>query len=380
MSMIYIADILLFCFSGYFINILPISPVYISYVLSVFILIEYCLTKRKIHINLITAIAIVLMIYIGVTQLVIMTNTNHSVINVLFSLSFIVFGMIGLETIEREKVINLAIKFINLSIPLLVFEAAYRWMNPIVEENNILTGRTYYQYKYNSIMFDDSNYVSIFLLSMFFLSTYLSKYCNASLKKQKLILFVLTLATLSKAAAASLLIFFVLFDLNISRMKKILIIILAAIYGLSEYINLILWDGSLMGKLNIFISMIEYLKRASIVRILFGVGFGQTSKVIYLGGHNLFVTYIVESGVVGTILLVVLWIEFLRFTKYKVGIVMAPIFLAAMSLIGHAIPFVYCTFVIIYMLEHKKPEMFNQIDGNTQSRVMARRKKVKWKR
>lgn len=351
-SINYIATFLLVVFSGYFINTVSVSPIYIFFILGVFGITIYCIKKRRIPYTDVQVFALIFVMYIFVSQTLFMQNKNHAKINVLFSLIYLIITILGLSSLNRDDVIEIGKYFIWISIPLLVIEAVYRISHPIVYNNNeIEAGRAYYKYKYNSIMFEDSNYVGVFIICLFFLCVYLEHNYNQRLKIPKYILLLLAIATFSKAAIATMIIFFVVFDLEISRLLKGVIIITAAAFGLSDFISQILKDGSLYGKLNIIYSTTKYLSTAPIYRVLFGVGFGNTKNVITLGAHNMIATYVVESGVIGLLMLLILWGMLLRGSHGKMIIVMAPIFMDAMSLIGHAIPFVYCAFAIIYVLE-----------------------------
>lgn len=355
-SLLYISIYIAIVFSGYFVNVLPLQPVYIPFVLGTVGAMVAFWKQRIVVVDKATACSIFFIIYIVISQILLMANLEHALFNVLTSLVYYCLALIGLRYLSYDNVLSISISFINVSLILLIIEGVYRITHPILTEADRLSGvHGYYQYKYNSIMFTDSNFVGIFLLSLFFLCSYLTKYHNCKLKIQKVILAILVLGTVSKAAIASFLLFFIIFELNLKVWKKIVFLGVSAAVFLPAYLIQIVTDGSLGGKFAIFTNTLEYLKNVSVWRLLFGVGFGKTREVFTgtLAGHNLLITYIVEAGVIGVLLLLILWWITLKESKWKAAIVMAPVFLDGMSLIGHAIPFVYCAYAIIIVLNRK---------------------------
>ena len=351
-SINYIATFLLVVFSGYFLDVISLSPIYLSFVVGIYGIILYCIWRKKFLFNYVQYFAFIFIVYIFISQILFMQNKDHATINVMFSLIYLIVSFIGLSSLTREKILKIAKYFIYVSLPILIFEAVYRILNPIIYIGNETTpGLSYYKYKYNSVMFEDSNYVGVFIMCLFFLCVYLEHNDKIKLKIPKIILAILTVATFSKAAIATLLIFFILFDLRLSKFMKIIIIALGALGGLSIFIKQVLLDGSLAGKIGIVSSAIQYLKGAPPYRVLFGVGFGNSKTVLSIGAHNMIVAYIIESGVVGLCMLLILWILILKYSKGKVAVLMFPLFMVAMSLIGHAIPFVYCSYAIVCVLE-----------------------------
>ena len=238
-----------------------------------------------------------------------------------------------------------------------MIECVYRVTHPIIMgPGNLQAGLGYYKYKYNSIMFTDSNFVGIFLLALYFLCVYLSSHHSCKFTVQKILLAIMIVGTFSKAAIASLFLFAIIFQIKIKRKYKFAALIAAIGIVGPVYLAQVLRDGSLVGKLTIFTNTFNYLRETSIDRLLFGVGFGNPAKFFNgtFAGHNLLVTYLVEAGIVGTGLLLLLWIIILKESDFKAAVVMGPVFLDAMSLIGHAIPFVYCAFAIIIALQRKE--------------------------
>jgi hypothetical protein len=244
---------------------------------------------------------------------------------------------------------------------LLIYEAYYRISNPVFFVDFAEKGReelAFYYFKINSIMYQDSNFVAIFILSLFFFLLYVKQYTNKKYYKSFFIMFLLIFATLSRASILSLLIFLILYQFRafFYRYKKLVFIISVSL--IAFLIPILLEnrriDDSFSTKFGIFERTFEYFGNATFFKQFFGVGFGNAYEVLEIGAHNFFVTYLVESGLIGLLFILLIWTYFLIKTKYKIGIVMFPFLLNGMSMASGAIPYLYVIFAVILVLESRR--------------------------
>lgn len=344
------AAFLLIVFSGFFLNVTPTSPIYVTFIVAALI-IGYIIGKRKhIKVNKYSKILTVFFAYIIVVYFVFMQKVTNTTFNVIFSLVYGIFTTLAIQEIKSSDIVEYCIYSFRFAVVLLYAEAIWRWTHPVWEkvlaENDIL----YYQYKRSSIMYADSNFVGVYALILYFFVLYIEQIADIDLKKYKILFTIATLLTLSKAAC--LILFFSYFY----SLKKISIgtkiVVSVAVLGLaiSPIMQQLLKDGSLLGKLTIVTNAVEYMKGVSRLEYLFGIGFGYLADLKFTSGHNLIVTFVIESGVIGLMMLFCTWFAILKVTRYRGGIVLIPFFLVAMSLAPHAIPYVYAMLAVIYIL------------------------------
>lgn len=346
---------LLIVFSGFFINFLPISPIYLFFTLSFVGLFLQTLKIKKLVFNSLIGITMVLLCYLLVTQLMIIPEKTNALYNVILSLIYFVFSFQVLYSLSSDKILNISVKFINISILLVIIETIWRLTHPWQPQTTwqfMQVDSSFYKYKMNSIMYQDSNFVGIFIVALFFFCIYLRRYQAILLKWQMFMLTILCVLTFSRAAIFTLIAFYILIGFK-TKIMKILLSITAIITGATFIFGYMNSDISFLSKIEIVDRAFEFLSDTTMSNVLLGIGFGNSFEYLRIGAHNFMITYLLESGLIGFILLFVLWWRILKKTKFKAGIVMLPFLLAGMSLAGHAITYLYCIFAIIYILEKK---------------------------
>lgn len=362
-SLNYLILYFLIPFSGFYITKLPLSPIYLFSMIGVYLSTILIFISSKIKLSKEVSLAITLLFYFLIFQQLLFIPNISAYVNFNFSILIFICSYIILNKTNSNTAISISEKMIYFSLPLLIIESIYRIINPPVEKIELLenAGREdimFYIYKFNSIMYQDSNFVGLFILSLFFFLLYLKQYTYKKYYLSFFILIILLFATISRASIFSLVVFSLLyiFRQKIYKYRKLfftvsilLIVVLFPI--LLEYKNI---DDSFSTKFGIFDKTIEYVSNANFINLLFGVGFGNAVAVLDIGAHNFFVTYLVESGFIGLILVVILWIYILVKTKFKAGIVMFPFLLNGMSVASGAIPYLYTMFAIILILESRR--------------------------
>lgn len=213
-----------------------------------------------------------------------------------------------------------------------------------------ITGN-YYDYKLNSIMYTDSNYVGFFILTLITFYDYLIQ--ENILKKVRrrniIILQFLNLLTFSKSTIIVMLIRKKIFIKNIFFKILLLIIFL----GILMYY----FDNSwtLESKFFILKAIITYYKETINIReILFGVGLGNTSNLIGIGPHIILIAAFFETGIIGGVLTLILLRSFYIETQKKAKYIIFPLMISGLTLFPGQIPYFYVILSLISRLEKIK--------------------------
>jgi hypothetical protein len=358
-SLRYLISLIFVVTSGYYITKLPLSPIYFFAIISFYLYGIFLFMNRKIVLKPILIIPFIYIIYLSLTQYMVNASLSTS-INVVMSLSYFIISYMLLYSLSSQKLENISVLFIRFSLPLVVFEAYYRLSNPkfILESGFDYRDKEdilFYAYKLNSIMYQDSNFVGIFLVALFFFAFYLWKEHLIKLKIEMILLFFLIILTISRAAIVSTIFFLLFFYLwyKSSKFTKLMVFIISIILLVIAFI-LLGSDSSFQSKFHILNLFLDFIKTSNIIDFLFGIGFGNTVSYLGIGAHNFIVAHFVESGLIGFLLLVTFYTSIIFISKNKILIVLLPFLLTGMSLAGHAIPYLYTIFVLIILLEKHK--------------------------
>lgn len=350
-------------FSGFYITKLPLSPIYFFIMFGLYLYAIFILISSKIRVDNIILLAFTSLCYFLFSQLIFGEPIINTFLNVIFSILVFIVVYTLLPTISSKNIIRLSKYLIYFSLPLLIIEAIYRIKYPSLEKIQLLqdAGREdimFYIYKFNSIMYQDSNFVAMFILSLFFFWIYLNNYLN---KKEYLISFLLMIllfATISRAAIISMFLFliFYYYKEKIYRYRRIIFIFMIFMIPMFYILllNISKIDDSFASKFGIINKTFEYFFNTNLIDQFFGVGFGNA---IDMGSHNFLITNLIEGGIIGLILMTVFWGYLVLKTKYKIGIVMFPFLIAGLSFASLAIPYLYVIFAIILVLESRKNQI-----------------------
>lgn len=358
-NLYYVTSFLLIVFSGFYLTrLIPVSPVYLCFILGIICVFAAIFFKRRVKYIGIIVTPYYFILYLCLTQ-VFLGPMIGTFINVFFSLLYLVFMPIVLPGLTRSQVIRIAVYFIRFSVILLGIEGIYRLTHPIfqVEGSTVDYSNSedlvFYAYKMNSIMFQDSNFVGLYGLAIFFLAHYINRFHTKINKLWMVILAGLIAGTLSRAAIISMALTLILvwilgYKLQVKRILILLILgLLFTGFAVSQFIN----DPSLQSKFHIIELTQQYLEKASLFNLLFGVGLGNTKQYLNIGAHNFFVAYLIESGIFGLILQVSIIIELFLKSKTKAWPVILSFLIAGLSLAGHAVSFLYAAIFLIICLE-----------------------------
>lgn len=291
-------------------------------------------------------------------------ENQFSIFSILIPILFYIL-IISLAKKLSEKEIIYILKFIIIfSIPILLLEATYRISNPIyiIDGVDIRTLSSYfhfYSYKFNSILFEDSNFVGVMIVVLFSVVLYLEDLLKKKLLVLKLLLFIFVILTLSRASILVFIFMYILFytkNLNY-RPIKLLIIITGIMLGTIIF-ALSLKDDSFNTKLLMFNLFADYIHYTSPFNLLFGIGIGEhTSNEYSLMYHNVIFQHIMDEGILGFTLLFIFWLQTIRKSNYKNLFIFIPFIMLGMSVVGHTIAYFYVVISLIQTLESRKNQI-----------------------
>lgn len=366
-----ITSFLLIIFSGFYLTrILPFSPIYLSFTIALLIFILGQIHNFNKIIHRLSILPSIYILYLVVTQPI--NNPNlSSLINVLFSFVYLIFILNSIKDMTKEEIVKYSKYFILFSILILSIEAFWRLTHPVFliegtdKDYRQLDGLLFYAYKYSSIMFLDSNFVGTYCVVSYFYYLYLLHEKLVHSKIPILLLGVLIVFTLSRSAILTLPITHLILYITQNKGFRIVrfVFIICIFIGTLLLFSKLQTDLSFQSKFELVELAITYFKHASFFNLFFGIGFGNTVEYLGIGSHNLFLTYIIESGFFGFLFFIVINMSFIKGSNMKSLYITIPLFISGMSLSGHAISYYYSCLAIIYIL-NKKNGINLSIDTN----------------
>ena len=379
---------LLVVFSGFYLTrLVPISPIYFTFVLSFLIFLSghlYC-GKRQFH--LLSIPILINFIYLIVTQ-----PFNHpeilTLLNVLFSLAYLIAILNTAPYIPKADLIRYSKIFIVFTILLLTIEATWRLSHPvdlaqmvhntgsikdseqlflpsdndsnglILKGNNETEKNLFYTFKISSIMFQDSNFVGTYGLTTFFFYLFLLRERFVKSPIPLYILGFLILLTLSRSAIITIPLTYLLIAITKKNSSIIYMVLFSILllFGTVFIYQGVVNDESFLSKIRILMLSSNHLNHLSFIDLMNGVGFGNTVHYLGIAAHNIFLTYLIESGIVGLVLFLFINLMFIKGTNRKSLYLTIPLFVSGMSLSGHVLTFYYTCLAILYLLSRDTPD------------------------
>lgn len=347
--------ILLFGSAFYLSGITQFSPVYFSLIYGFIAL----MSLGKICLNAPSLFLVIISIYVVVVQAILFSTGFRAFIYFsghlfLFAVSSFIFKE------SKDYIINGVKKSLFLLILLLFVEFIYRvGFNQIINSLNVFfdfNQRYFDPFKVGSFMFMDSNHVAMVILPFFFLTIYLRKFHNQKNTFLLLVLlFVLTLFTFSRSVILVQLIFGLLFlQFRIERYFKLfgLLFTLTLVLFGPYFYEILSSDASFLSKVDLLVLISRFFEISDLKTIFFGVGYGKSSEILGLGTHTLFLTYLVEGGVILLILILISYYLIYLHEK-KTIYILIPWVIAGFSFAPQSQSFLYSSLGIIFLLERK---------------------------
>ena len=369
-SIDYFISFLMLVASGLYLSgITPLSPIYFIFGIAI---IFYCfklLLHFEIHLSGLAFFNLFICVFSIFIQLIVIPNTRvPNTIGLALPYLFYFICFQSLIKLTKKEIMNLCAYMILVHVILISFDAIIRLANPNVYATNIYSGHTResglaYMFKYNSIMYPDSNFVGVQVCLTYFFTVYLIKenLLVSWAKNLKHVLFVLVILSTSRSAIITMFLYTLIFNkisfpFQLTR-KQILWLIGIVVFLIivSVFIlSLIKNDESFNSKFMILYLANDFLKSIPISSIFFGIGMGNTFSFIGIGAHNLLVTLTLETGLIGLILFMSSMYYSIKKTSGKALYILFPLFTMGFSFVSLALPFLFTFLAIIYVVENNK--------------------------
>lgn len=345
-------------FSGlYLTKLMPVSPVQLIY--SIVLLVTFLLLLRK---DKFLTGYIVLFPLVGCVYFLTLfvSSPPAAVLNILitFSAPLLVYCYF------RNKVMSIKILnryFLFYSI-IFIFDGVWRFLHPAEMDLERLAelGVTFQIYKFNTFMYMDSNFVGLQAVCTF---SFMCWFIFNGIQFNKIIptlLFVAVLFSLSRAAILAM--FIAIFLTFILKRKVPIVFINLVLLIITICVGFAVFyffssDVSFLSKFHIIEVTGKYLSESDLISLMFGVGLGNSEEVLGMGAHNLFVAFIVETGMVGFGLFFTLLVYWFCILKRGWFILVFPTVLAGMSLGTSALPYLFTMVTIAILIKRKRLQL-----------------------
>lgn len=347
----------------YLTTITSYSPAYVGIFLALISFIFFIDKNEKIKSSTRTNELVLFIFFLLIFLLFdcLVTNNNKQVsyyINYWFFNQFLfVLGVYYFQRCNLKQIIRIVIGLFVISALIFLVDFAYRMSNSINQYSGLLA---FYNFKFNDLMFLDSNWPGFMAMLLF---SFLVYFKDNKFIKSKFILiisFLLVAQTLSRAAMACCII--VLIFSKFLKFKKstryyIITLGLPLILGSIIFILTNLKDGSYLSKLTLLQGMLYYITHFDLNTLLWGnypdaCHDNLIFMHVWLGGH-LYMTRYIDFGFLTGLFEFILFFVICKYTHYKALYILLPFFMAGMSFAPWNLPYMYILLSLIYVLENK---------------------------
>jgi hypothetical protein len=245
---------------------------------------------------------------------------------------------------------------VRFTIALGAIEAAVRWLFPFQElpadklQHMEVSGALFYQYKFNSLMYMDSNFVGMWLLVvvLFQLHATPADHRSRGWRVEALCLLALLALSICRAAILAVAAYFALRLALQGRRRRIrawhiALASLTVAAAVGWFFSEMAQDESFQSKLVIFDLIVNgYLSSARLEALLLGTGVASSADV--LGGiaaHNYFAMLFIECGVVGLVFTLSVHFFFVRRCRSAAGPLLGCFYFAGLSMAPMTAPYLY---------------------------------------
>lgn len=351
--------------AAYVTELTMMSPYYFGLIFCLTSICLYIILKSKIILDIKTCFLIVILNGIIVQLLICGQCNNYDVDAYVKNIILLIVNQLTAVIcllmcinyhIIKDDILRGSIWFYRTVLIIGIADFIYRVLNSTWGYSGYLF---FQNFKSNSLMFGDSNYIGFMFMISFVFFLYLKRRLNMAKNSQLVVLFIMTFLSMSRAALGGLLITFFIdrFIKNSHhlRLKACLIIIMLILVG--SYIWTILEeiDDSLLTKTWVLDGILAYLHNASWSDLLIGQG----SEVLsgepkywdaFQSGHLYLFIKIIGSGFIGLILDLLFFSQIMYISKGKTWYVLLPFFLAGLSFCPTNLSYMYFFIgVIMYM-------------------------------
>ncbi|MDW2402515.1 hypothetical protein R7042_09915 [Vibrio sp. 1262-1] len=350
----FVSSIWFLCCGLYLTKVLPVSPVHIAFCFVIIFLFFKYYIQSEFWVGKSALLYSALGIYFST---LLISTPPPAILNLIITFT----SPLLVYVLFREKKISLTLinAFLMFYALLFLVDGIWRLLHPADMDIERLAelGIGFQIYKLNTFMYMDSNFVGLQAIAV------LSFYCwlsYASVKMSRILLALLLIATFltfSRAAILSSIVVLAITYLYKRNLSNITINIVMILFG-GVFGTIVLYkfatDVSFISKFHIVQVTAEYLNEYDLTTLTFGVGIGNAKEYLGIGAHNLFVTFLVETGILG--LLIFLSLLFYWFAVLKRGwlILVFPFLLTSMSLGTTAIPYLFTIVTIAILIKRNR--------------------------
>jgi len=360
---------LLFVFSGaYLANITIFSPVYFSFILSFPLFIVYLLLygnfKNNSQIILLYIFMLILFLYIFLQMLITSSSKKIDSYILYHALSFVYLPIVIIfyQQLNVNLIKFIIKKYLFISTLFLIIDALRRFM--LVGDDYF---SSFYNFKFNGIMFMDSNFSAFYAMTNFAFMYYLKENKFMIISKYYLFLqFFIILLNFSRAAIIAILIFIFLCWLRKQNnaFKFISIFLLPVlIFMIYNYASN---DSSGHMKFKIITGTIKYIKGASVNQLCFGNGIFSSKDILGMEAHNFISNDIIEFGFIFLFFRIILFMLLFIITNKYFAYILIPYLIAGLSMTPGSIPYFYAIAGMMYVLKdfnNAKETLSNSLCG-----------------
>lgn len=358
-----------FC-SFYLTKIVSVSPFYICYAMALLFLFLKILNNgrfQKIRNNYLPFILVLIILFYFITS--IYSSSIDGLSNFFTTLLFnqLLF-MIILYALNMQRNTNIVFFSILIlyyvSIGVGFFDFIYRLKNATSTNIGILM---FYNFKNDSAMFDDSNWVGfIFMIEFAFFVAIKDKYGkNKYISKLHLgLIFLMVVLSFSRAAILSCLIVLMYKKFQSFRKKtKIYLLfffILLMIFLIPVVINVLLKDGSFGTKMALMNGLAYYFDNSVLLQIFLGNGAGASSDKPMLmgncgyGAHLYLIIKVIDSGIVGIVLEFLFFANIVYLSNKRALFVLIPFYICGLSMCPTNLSYMYVLLAVLVFLEQQE--------------------------
>ena len=359
----YIVTLLLIGLSNaYFTTVTSFSPAYIGILLAPLSFIFFINSGETIRRNVKT-IGIFIFIFAFLLLLLIdcliTGNTDKAsyYFNYWFYNHFIfILCVYYFQRCNLTQIIKIIKVLFVISSLVFIIDFIYRMNNARSDFSGLLA---FYNFKFNSIMFLDSNWPGFMSMLLFSVLVYLKD--NHFLKSNKILFFsfLLVIQTLSRAAMASC-VAVLLFSRFIRLRKKIkyYIIVIGTPFMIVLVIFMLtkLTDASFLSKLEILKGMLYYITHFDLHTLIWGnypdaCHDSLRFMHVWIGGH-LYMTRYIDFGFITALFEFIIFALLCIYTHFKALYIILPFLIAGISFAPWNLPYMYCLLGLIYVLEN----------------------------
>lgn len=347
-----IIDLSLFLFVGlcsaYITSVTSFSPYYFGYVFSVLFLFLYQITKNRMpNLKKINSACVILFLYF--LFLLYNYSVNNS-LNLFFGaiiilcvnqLSTIITYSICEQVKSPKKKISDGIHFFyNISVIFGVADFIYRLFT---SEWNMTGKYFFYNFKMHALMFLDSNWTGFFFMLEFAFFVYLKdKNLFGIKRKHLLIVFLIVVLSVSRAAMLSCVIVIIFSKIKkYRRIRKLILpfLVVFLIFVIPLMITFLSRDDSFSTKLRILDGLAYYFKHIDFFKLFVGLGpLGSENFSLLgdigasLGGHLYLIVKIMDIGLIGLFFELLFLFSVIRLTGREFLYIFLPFIICGLSM------------------------------------------------